>query len=238
MTSAKLYSAFAHWWPLFSPKEDYAEEAGSFHEIFQTAVTPPPKTMVEFGSGGGSNAYYLKSHYRMTLVEPSAGMLAVSQALNPDCEHLTGDMRSVRLERVFDAVFIHDAIMYLTTKDDLRRAFETAFVHLKAGGIALIAPDFVRETFRPSTDHGGEDGDGRSMRWLEWTFDPNPTDTVISAHYVLMFKEGDRVRMEHDAHSCGVFDRDIWLRLLQDCGFQTRIVVDIHNRDLFVALKP
>jgi hypothetical protein len=46
----------------------------------------------------------------MTLVEPSVGMLAVSRALNPDLEHVQGDMRTVRLGRHFDAVFVHDAI--------------------------------------------------------------------------------------------------------------------------------
>ena len=47
-------------------------------------------------------------------------MLALSATLNPECEHLEGDMRTLRLGRTFDVVFIHDAISYLTTEDDLR----------------------------------------------------------------------------------------------------------------------
>ena len=93
--------------------------------------------------------------------EPSAGMRAVSLALNPDCEHVAGDMRSVRLGRQFDAVFVHDAVCYMTTESDLQLAIETAFVHCQPGGVALFAPDFVRDTFRPGTDHGGSD-DGRA----------------------------------------------------------------------------
>jgi hypothetical protein len=31
-------------------------------------------------------------------------MLDVSRALNPECEHIEGDIRTVRLERSFDAV--------------------------------------------------------------------------------------------------------------------------------------
>jgi hypothetical protein len=54
-------------------------------------------------------------------------MRAMSRALNPDCEHLDGDMRSVRLARSFDAVFVHDAVCYMTTESDLRMAIETAF---------------------------------------------------------------------------------------------------------------
>ena len=57
----------------------------------------------------------------MVLVEPSAGMLQVSRALNPECEHVQGDMRTVRLDRRFDLVFVHDAVCYMTTEPDLRR---------------------------------------------------------------------------------------------------------------------
>ncbi len=33
-----------------------------------------------------------------------------SRELNPDCEHVLGDMRTLRLGRTFDAVFVHDAV--------------------------------------------------------------------------------------------------------------------------------
>jgi uncharacterized membrane protein len=72
-------------------------------------------------------------------------------------------MRSVRLGRLFDAVFIHDAISYMRTETDLRAAIQTAFVHCRPGGVALFAPDHLRESFRPSTDHGGHDC-GRRLR--------------------------------------------------------------------------
>lgn len=56
----------------------------------------------------------------LTLVDRSPEMLAVSFALNPECEHVVGDMRDMRLGRVFDCVLIHDAICYLTTEAELR----------------------------------------------------------------------------------------------------------------------
>lgn len=111
--------------------------------------------MLELGSGGGNNASHMKREFLLTLVDRSPGMLGVSRRLNPECEHVEGDMRSVRLGRTFDAVFVHDAIAYLTTEDDLRALFETAFEHCRRGGVALFVPDCVGETFEPATDHGG-----------------------------------------------------------------------------------
>ena len=143
----KLYEELAEWWPLFSAPEDYAEEAAYFARVLSEACDPPPRTVLELGSGGGNNALYLKSKFEMTLVDLSPQMLAVSRALNPECEHREGDMRTVNLGRTFDAVFIHDAISYMTSVEDLQAAIHTAYQHCRAGGVALFVPDCVRETF-------------------------------------------------------------------------------------------
>ena len=171
-------------------------------------------------------------------------MLDVSRALNPECEHVQGDMRTLRLGRTFDAVLVHDAIDYMTTEEDLRRAMETAFVHTRPGGAALFAPDFVRETFRPSTDHGGEDGDGRALRWLEWVWDPDPSDLTYAVEYVLALREGEgEVRIEHDHHLEGLFPRALWMGALAETGYRPVLLPFRHSDreaplDVFVGTRP
>ena len=151
----KLYHELAASWPVLSPPEEHAEDATFYREALVEACDEEPRSLLELGSGGGSNASRLKAHFQMTLVDRSTAMLAVSKALNPDCEHVEGDMRTVRLGRQFDCVFIHDAVCYLTTPSDLGQAIETAFAHCKPGGAALFAPDYAWENFRASTHHGG-----------------------------------------------------------------------------------
>jgi SAM-dependent methyltransferase len=163
----------------------------------------------------------MKAHFRMTLVDLSPQMLEVSRALNPECEHLQGDMRSLRLGRTFDAVFIHDAIDYMLTEADLYRAVETASIHCKPGGVALFAPDHTRETFKPSTSHGGNDRGKRSLRYLEWTWDPDPADTTYLSDMVyLLHDESLALRCIPDRHTCGLFSQGDWLRLLKQAGFE------------------
>ena len=117
-----LYTELASWFHLLSDPADYLEEATFFQQVLSEAVDPPPRTMLELGSGAGSNAAHLKAHYQMTLTDLSAGMLALSRTLNPECEHIEGDMRTLRLGRLFDAVFVHDAIEYMVTLEELRQA--------------------------------------------------------------------------------------------------------------------
>jgi hypothetical protein len=236
----KLYDELATWWPLLSPPEEYADEAAFFEQVILEAGLPPSATLLELGSGGGSNAYYLKQMFaHTTLTDLSPGMLAVSHDLNPDCEHLEGDMRTLRLGRSFDVVFLHDAIDYMTTPQELGQAIKTAFIHCKPGGLALFVPDHVRESFHPSTDHGGHDGDGRALRYLEWTYDPNENDSIYTMEFVYLLREGNEpAQIEHERHICGLFPRADWLRLLQETGFQPDIVRDRYDRDIFVARKP
>jgi hypothetical protein len=242
----KMYDELASWWPLLSPPADYLEEAAFYQRTVEHASAQPVHTMLELGSGGGHNASHMKRRFAMVLVEPSDGMRAVSRTLNPECEHLAGDMCDVRLGREFDAVFVHDAVCYMTTDSDLRRAMETAFVHCCPGGVALFAPDYVRESFRSGTDHGGSDNGTLGMRYLEWTWDPDPSDTTYVVDYAYMLRGHDgAVHVEHDRHIEGLFSRAEWLRLLSDTGFEEgRIVklehseVEFGSHDVFVARKP
>ena len=236
----RLYNELAKWWPLLSAYEDYADEAAFFGQVLSQAGLPSSPSLLELGSGGGSNAFHLKRTFtQVTLTDLSPQMLAVSRLLNPDCEHLEGDMRTLRLGRVFDVVFIHDAIDYMTTSQDLQHAMEIAYVHCRSGGIALFVPDYVREIFQPSTEHGGHDGDGRALRFLEWTYDPDENDhTYVTDYAYLLRQDGHPTQVEHDQHLCGLFSRDEWLSLLRQVGFQPEIIRDAYERDLFLARKP
>jgi len=139
---------------------------------------------------------------------------------------------------------IHDAICYMTTESDLAAAIRTAWVHCAPGGAALFAPDYVRETFRPGTDHDGHDADGRGLRYLEWTHDEDPRDTVYTVDYALMLRERDgSVRVEHDRHLEGLFPRETWLRLIREAGYHAHRLevsddVDGPGAEVFAGARP
>jgi SAM-dependent methyltransferase len=240
-----MYTDLASWFHLLTAPEDYAEEEEFYRGLILEASIEAPRTLIELGSGGGNMASHYKQHFQSTLVELSEQMLELSRRINPECEHIQGDMRSVRLERQFDAVFVHDAVMYMTTVDDLRRAIETAYVHCRPGGVAIFAPDHIRENFTSSTDCGGHDGDGRGLRYLEWSWDPDPTDTTYVVDYAYLLREdGQPMRTVHDRHLEGLFGREEWLQLLGATGFQASIRQLVHSEvpagsvEVFVAIRP
>ena len=250
----RLYAEFAPWWPLMSAPEDYAEDADIYAGLLDEACDGSIKTLLELGSGGGNNAVHMKERFgELVLTDISPGMIEVSRNLNPECDHRVGDMRTVRLDRTFDAVFVHDAICYMTTERELLQVIETAWAHCRRGGAVLLAPDYVRENFRPATDEGGHDeslapeGEDcpRGLRFLEWVWDLDPNDTQYVVDYAYLLRDRYRsVRVAHDRHVEGLFARERWQALLQEVGFTARAVpldhseVEPGRHEMFVGKRP
>jgi SAM-dependent methyltransferase len=239
-----MYGELAEWWPLISAPEEYVEEAGFVADLLDRHAPGPE--VLELGSGGGNMAWHLaRRGALLTLVDLSDEMLAVSRRLNPLCEHRQGDMRAVRLDRTFDAVFAHDAVAYLLSEDDLRAMAETAFVHCRPGGLVILEPDDTTESYQPSTDHGGNDGtDGRAVRYLEWWDAPAPGSSVVRVDYVFVLRQPGRPdRVVHDVHHNGLFSRDVWLGTLRAAGFDPWPVTEVtaedrRPRELFLGRRP
>jgi SAM-dependent methyltransferase len=238
-----FYGTLAPWWPLISPVEDYAEEAAYIADLLRAGPFPV-RRVLELGSGGGHIAHHLKGLFDMTLTDVSGEMLAVSRSLNPGCRHLQTDMRTLRLDETFDAVLVHDAIDYMTSEGDLAAALLTAAAHLAMNGRLVIIPDDTTESFEPDSDVGGTDAtDGRGVRFLSWTYDPDPTDTVVHTEYAFVLRHTDgTVTTAHETHRTGLFPEATWLQLLEQAGFTAtaeteRTTEDRQPRTVFIGQR-
>ena len=205
------------------PAVGYRREASIYRRLFLTH-DPQTRTLLELGAGAGNNASHLKQRFAMTLVDLSQDMLALSQKQNPECQHILGDMRTVRLPQRFDAVFIHDAVAYMTTLADLEAALTTAFVHCRPGGMLLVQPDHFRDSFAPHTSHGGTDGEGRALRYLEWTRQSAGDSTYWVDFAFLLHHADGQVTVEYERHEMGLFWEGEWLDVLQRVGFAGEIL--------------
>jgi SAM-dependent methyltransferase len=216
----RLYQDLAGWWPLISPPGEYAAEAAYLSAVLRTADIPV-REVLDLGSGGGHVASHLAGPLDLTLVDRSADMLAISWRLNPGCAHIRGDMRTLRLGRLFDAVLVHDAIDYVTTEADLSQVIETAFAHCRPGGLAVFVPDYTAETFQPGSGGGGSTGpEGRQGSFREWRSDPDPADDWIEVRYEFVLRAADgSTEVVRETHRLGAFRRTSWLRLLAAAGF-------------------
>lgn len=240
----QFYGALAEWWPVLSPVEEYEDEAAEIRRVIR-AHRPPARTLLELGSGGGHIAHYLQRDFQCCLTDISDAMLAMSRRLNPECEHVEGDMRTLDLGRTFDVVLAHDAIDYMTSETDLARVCDTAWRHLSPGGLVMLVPDALTETFEAGTEvSGGDAPDGRAARLLEWTEDAAPGATHVSVHYSFLLRDANgHVHSVYERHDCGVFAEATWRGILAARGFAVDVVIerttdDRTPRSFFIGSKP
>ena len=201
----RLYRELAPWFHLLTSPADYAEEAELYGRVLVEHADGPVETVLELGSGGGNNASHLKRHFALTLVDRSPEMLELSRGLNPEFEHVEGDMRTRparpclrrRLRARRARVHPHRAGTAGRLRDRIRS--------LPAGRSAVFVPDYVRETFEPRTSHGGHDSeDGqRGLRYVEWVrLDPSDQMRHV-VDFAYLIREGETSASSRTVTSAG-----------------------------------
>lgn len=240
----RIYADLVDWYTLLTPPSEYAEEAAWYQARILEHAQREVRTVLELGAGVGANASYLRERFDMELVDLSEAMLEQCRRLNPGVPTHVGDMRTLRLDRTFDAVFAHDAVSYMLTPEDVRALAGTARAHLAPGGVALLCPDDLRENYEPGTDAGGSDGeDGRGVRYLSWSH-RGPDDTAITDYAIMLRAASGTVRVEHDRHVTGALPTSVWLDALREVGLSAQCLAFEHpevpagSHHVFVAVAP
>lgn len=219
MKAGSLYTTHTAWYPLLDARADHADECAEYIRYLDAVLGEGPATLLELGAGAGNNATFLKRRFTVTATDLSPGMLALSRAANPDVLHIEGDMRDLRLGRTFDAVLIHDAICHMTTRGDLRAALRTAFVHTRPGGVALVVPDCVQESFQACGDDDTAEAGDLGLQYVVRIWDPDPTDEQTSTDYACLLRGPGGVQALHMHHTEGLFAIATWRALLEEVGF-------------------
>lgn len=195
-----------------------------FRDVIREELGPGRHKLLELGVGGGHNLSHLISDFDCTAVDLSPDMLSLSEGLNPGIPHLEGDMRHIRLGAVFDAVLIHDAASYLLTEQDLKHTFTTAALHLGPGGVLMVAPDWVQETFPDGWVYEWErQQEDIQVNIQEVMVDPDTTDTQVESTYTYTIKSGDETTVEVDTHITGIFPTSTWSGLIEQAGFDVEV---------------
>jgi len=228
---------------------DCEEEALIYVEAIRNGSADPPRTLLHLGSGAGGHDTIFKRHFSVTGVDLSVGMLKKARELNPEIEYIEGDMREIRLDRLFDAVAIPDSIDYMSSKADLERAIQTAVLHLKPGGVLLVVAK-PEEVFRNNNFAYTGERDGIHVTLLENNYvNPFHPETYEATLVYLIRRKGElAIHTEHQV--LGLFSQDTWDGAFRKAGMtmQKKNIEGVYDRYLlndgeypmiaFVGQKP
>jgi SAM-dependent methyltransferase len=203
----RLYYDLAWLWPLWQDAAEYAPWCDHVTEVIRKYSLIPARSLLNMGCGGGKNAYNLKRWFEVTGIDISQPMLDNARALNPDCTFTQADIRDCDLGRQFDCVVVDDAVACMLTLADLSALFATASRHLHPGGVMIVDPDYVKESFRQNTTRVSQ---------LQGPDKPGNLDVT----FIYLIRENGRLRVETDRDVNGLFTLEQWRATLRDAGFE------------------
>jgi hypothetical protein len=140
-------------------------------------------------------------------------------------------MRTLRLGVEFDAVVIPDSIDYMASLPELRMAIETAFVHLKPGGILLVVGK-TQEIFRDNNFAYIGEQEGLHVTLLENNYINRYRPDTYEATLVYLIRERGELTIHTECHMLGLFSHAAWEKVFAEAGlsFQQEDLDDTYDK--------
>lgn len=220
MSTPRLYGDLTHLWPYLNPPEEYVEEAAVFRELLLAQGAREGARLLHLGSGGGSLDHELAPYFQVTGVDLSPAMVELARQVNPGVEYLVGDMREVRLGRLFDVVLIHDAIAYMASPEELLAAYRTAAAHLAPGGLLLAVPEQLRLAYDPTdVTTVTRTADELSVTVVELQLMEDPEGDWYETEFIFILRRGMAVEVYRDRHRRRLFALAEFTEAIRRAGF-------------------
>ena len=205
---------------------DYEQEVAHYADMVRQHASPPVHTLLHLGCGAGGQDLFFKRNFSVTGVDLSIGMLDKARAKNPEIEYIEGDMRTIRLDRQFDAVVIPDSIDYIATLGGLQQVIHTAALHLRKGGVLLVVCSTTEQFRNNNFVYTGEKGDVHVTLFENNYASPYAPQThEITLFYLIRQHGALKTYSEHIV--AGLFPQASWEGVFKQAG------LTLYSQDLF-----
>jgi len=196
---------------------EYEQEVKVYVDLIQRTASKPPRTLLHLGSGAGGHDTIFKRHFAVTGVDISLGMLKKARIAHPDIEYLEGDMRTLRLNRQFDAVAIPDSIDYMASAEDLEQAIQTAWMHLKTGGVLLVTAK-TKEIFQNNNFAYSGEKDGIHVTLFENNYINPFRPNTYEATLLYLIRQKGELTIHTEQQVLGLFSQATWDDMFSNAG--------------------
>lgn len=215
------YEVLAQYYDELMKEVPYDEWLRVFSETFTDKNI---KSILDIGAGTGKITIpLLKKGFDVTAVDLSEDMLTVLheklEENQVQAQLICQDMTELDLQVEYDCILSFcDSINYLTTKEDVLKAFESFYRHLKPGGYLLFDSHTIHKMkyIYPNVSFGHA---GSEVSYIWNVFTGEVENSII--HELTFFVEnedGTYERFDED-HTQQAFSKDEYMYFLNNAGF-------------------
>ncbi len=135
------FSRSAHVYDLIHAKgRDYASQAQLIKKWIGER-RPRSSTLLDVACGTGLHLSYLRNSYEAAGIDICSAMLTIARSRNPEVPLYLGDMRTFRLDTLYDVIIcLFSSITYADTTGGLNASLENFARHLRPNGLCIVEP--------------------------------------------------------------------------------------------------
>jgi SAM-dependent methyltransferase len=226
----------ARWYDAFYRDEDYAWESTHLTTLIRERC-PDATSLLDVGCGSGRHLVHLAEEFDCTGVDLDESALALARCRLPRRVRLHhADMETLALGQSYDAITcLFSAIGFMTTRARLRRAIATMGRHLSPGGVLVIEPWYLDDTWGDGPEPTVEEVriDGQTLvRTIAITRKRDVSRLHI--HYAYAGQTG--IRTADETNDLGVFSRADYTAAMTRVGLDVEVdPVGLSDRGLFIG---
>jgi SAM-dependent methyltransferase len=218
--------------------KNYDVEADELHALIQSH-RPGAASLLDVACGTGAHLLRLRRHYDVVGVDLAPAMLEEARNRLPGVQLIEGDMRSLALDRTFDAITcLFSAIGYMRSCAELDDALQSMSDHLSPGGVLVVDGGVRRQSWRdPGTMQvlsSSRDGLGAARVAVSRR---DGVSTTLELHHLV----GSINAVEHlvEAHVMTLFSDDEHRDAFARAGLSVDVTVSPHpDRDRYIGRLP
>lgn len=225
-----LYGQHADLWPIVAPVDSYRDEMMEWVGLIREVLGDREQLqLLDLGTGGGHHLYHLcrlwDGPVSGVAADLSEAMLERASALVPEFETLAHDMTTLRLDRRFPLVTVHDSFCYLRERGQVAALFSTVAEHLEPDGMALVKVDALAGEFEgPYRYLTTFEEPEREVTLTHYEWDPDPSDSELEVIYLFLDQRDGKVETREERHLMGIFSRVELCELWTEAGLTGRWV--------------
>jgi len=248
-----VFNAYAKYYDLLYQDKNYVAEVDYIVSHIKTDA-PKAKNILELGCGTGVHAEHLaRLGYAVHGIDMSEQMLALAEKRKEELpidiasrlSFSLGDIRSIRVEKVYDVVIsLFHVMSYQSYNHDLIASFETVQSHLSRGGLFMYdfwyAPSVLTQKPRVTVKRL-EDKEIKITRVAEPIIDMN--QNLVDVNYTVFINEKLTGKIEQldETHKMRYFSlpelQCYWHSKFLDCGTFGWMTNSAPNTSIWAAFQ-
>lgn len=242
MQKPKIYSGNAKYYDLIYGGKDYQKEVQILCQLISEYKRSDGKQLLDIACGTGSHLKYLSETFACEGIDINSELIEIAINKVPNSTFVKANMLNFNLRKKYDIITcLFSAIGYTKTLNNLKKALNSFYSHLKDGGVVLIEPWFTKNSkdfivnVPFMTSH---ESDNVKISRISIANIENNLSTM-DTHYIVG-ETGKGINHFSEKHTLGLFDKDEFLEIMTRVGFRAKFLeggISGEGRGLYVGVK-